>query len=311
MPPPLPSRSTGDVLARFADRCGQPVFEALGIHWLRRSRHLYQSLPPQRELELEPEQVDGVLRDRSLLAMQYPTPSSAGAPGGLFVCRTQGYSLARMTKTRRARVRKGQERAELRRMDPDELLALGFALNLETMARQRRFDPVFGEPARWVRFVRAVREFDEVAVYGAFVEGELATYALTCRDGGWLHGLYKMQRTRSLRLNTSCALDAWILCDAARDPTVELLVNGLAQGPEDPLFEYKCSLGFEVLPQRRVTQLHPVARCLARGVLVRAAQALSRSLPRSSGLRALSSVAAAAAYGLQGAAALRTEGGAP
>jgi hypothetical protein len=292
--PPMPSPGSGGALARFAQRRGVPVLEALGAYWMRRNRYVYQSLPPQLALTLEPREVDRVLRGRRLLAMQYPTPEPLGESSGLFICRTPGFTLARLTKTRRARVRKGQALAQLRYVTPDELLAQGLELNLETMARQRRFAPEFGQPARWARFVAAVRDSPEVSVFGAFVEGRLATYAVACRDGAWMHGLFKMQRTGDLRRNTSCALDAWILEELARDPGIEVLVNGRSQGEQDPLYEYKLSLGFEVLPQRCVLRLHPALGLLARPPMARAAGVLARRLPSVTPLRRMANLARAA-----------------
>jgi hypothetical protein len=194
--------------------------------------------------------------------------------------------------------------AELRSMAPGELLREGLVLNRETLARQRRSSPEFSEPARWARFVEAVRACPEVRVFGAFVEGRLATYAITCQDGTWVHGIIKMQRTEDLRRNTSSALDAWILCELARDPGVEVLVNGLALGPGDPLFGYKRSLGFEVLPQRRVLRLHPTLRLLAsRPALARSTGVLARWLPGVAPLRFAANLVAAAGASAQAAEA--------
>jgi hypothetical protein len=162
------------------------------------------------------------------------------------------------------------------------------------MQRHGRIRAEFAEPAHWARFVRAVRDCSAVSVYGAFREGRLATYVLTCRDGAWLHGLVKMQRTEELEYHTSCALDAWVLAEAAQDPTIEGLVNAWVLGADENLRQYKRSMGFEELPLRRVTQVHPALRFLARRWTSRTVGALATGLPRVAPLRSLAKLSAAA-----------------
>jgi hypothetical protein len=225
--------------------------------------------------------------------MQHPTRTLPGAPSSLYVCRTQDYSLARIDPKRRRQVKRGLECAQLRYLDPDELRDHGLALNLETMQRQRRFDPEFGVPALWARFVAAVRDCPQVSVVGAFLDGRLASYTVACRDGAWLHMQFKMTRTEDLPRYASSALDAWLLCEAAKDPGLEAVTNSFVP-PDDPLRRYKASIGFEELPLRRALRLHPALGMLRREWSARAMGALAAALPRVHGLAVLSHVTQAA-----------------
>jgi hypothetical protein len=275
------------------ERRGLPVLDALGVYWVRRDRFVYLSLPYQQPFELDPRQVAQELRKRRIVALHHTTTTLPGAVSGLYTCRTQDYSLARIEVKRRRQVRRGLECAQLRRLDPDELGAQGLALNLETMQRQRRFDPEFGVPSRWARFVAAVRDCPEVSVLGAFLDGRLSSYTVACRDGTWLHMQFKMTRTQDLPRNTSSALDAWLLCEAAKDPGLEAVTNSFVP-PGDPLRRYKTSMGFEELPLRRALQLHPALSVLRRRWSARATAALSTVLPHVRGLAVLSHITQAA-----------------
>jgi len=60
------------------------------------------------------------------------------------------------------------------------------------------------------------------------------------------------------------------------------------------LLEYKRSIGYELLPQRRVTQLHPALGLLANRWSARASGALATALPRVRRLRTLATAVEAA-----------------
>ena len=109
---------------------------------------------------------------------------------------------------------RGLEICTIRPVEPAELLQNGLQLNLETMERQGRYDAEFGDPARWKRFVEAVRQSPGVSVTGAYLSGKLSMYIVTCRDGQCLHMLYKMSRAEDRTLPVSHALDYTIISDA-------------------------------------------------------------------------------------------------
>jgi hypothetical protein len=276
------------------ERRGHPVLDELGIFWWRQGRYMYLSLPHQLAADLDPHELGAVLRRRRVLGMRHPTLHAPGEANALFVCHTQGFSLARVRSTRRARVKRGLARAQMRRVEPDELLAQGMALNLETMRRQRRFAPEFGEPEQWRRFVEAVRACPEVSVYGAFLGERLSSYHVLCRDGAWQHSLVKMSRTQDLALHTSSALDVWVLQEAAKDPALEAVASGEVNHVKH-LVEYKVSIGFELLPIRTAWQLHPALEgMLANRWTQRATGALSSALPGVRRLRVLARASEAA-----------------
>ena len=293
LPRPDPDPATpaaerpGAALARFAERRGHPVLDALGAYWWRQHRFVYESLPQQRELDLAPEDVAALLSRERLVGLRYPTRRGAGEPNGLFVCRTPGFSREQLKKERRREVRRALQVATLRRLDPDELEARGLELNLQTLERQRRAAPELGEPRRWARFVRAVRDTPEAFTAGAFVGERLSAYVVVCRDGRWLHPQVKMARTADLALHTACALDVWLLEEAARDPAVEAFNSGLANHVPH-LVPYKTSIGLQLVPLRCATQLHPaLTRVVTHAWTGRAALGLASAFPRAKRLRVL------------------------
>ncbi|MGC3996845.1 MAG: hypothetical protein QM767_04650 [Anaeromyxobacter sp.] len=285
---PLVDLAAGDdpgrAAARFAEARGKRVFEVCGVAFAEYRGPFHISLPWQRRVDLDPAAVAAALRRERAWAVRYPTLTQPGWPGGLYALWLPGFGLDRLQAERRRRARRGLETTACRELAPDELEALGLELNLETMARHGRFDPEFGDPAGWRRFVAAVRRCPEVSALGGFVDGRLEAYLLTLREGRWLHLLYKNARDEALRRNVPLALDCWALQRAGADPGLQLAEAGfpsLRSG--DRLDLYKRELGFSLVPFDVGLRFHPLLSPLLATRLSAAAAATAARLRPASG----------------------------
>jgi hypothetical protein len=186
-----------------------------------------------------------------------------------------------MHRNFRQKVRRGLERCEVRRVEHDELVGQGMALNLETMGRQGRFDPEFGERKQWERLVDAIDAVPAMAAVGAFIDGRLAAYVVTCREDGWLHLVHKMSRVADLENCPNHVLDYSITLEAVADPAINAITMGWqSMLPMDGLHDYKTRLGYELEPHNCVIQLHPaLSRVLGSSLATRAASKLQQWRP--------------------------------
>jgi hypothetical protein len=267
----------GEALARFWEARGHLVLDVAGAYWVPFSRRMHASVPWQRTLDPDPEPLVAALREHRLLGVRYPSAHDTGVRTAVYVCPVSSYGLARVQRKRRSQVRRGLERCELRAVQPDELLRDGLELNRDTMRRQRRFDPEFGDAARWGRFVRAACSTPGISVHGAFTSGRLSAYQIACRDGAWVHHLYKMHRTADLPTHGGTALEFRMLELAALDPGIEAVTTGVAalfRG--DSLHQVKTDLGYGLLQIHLGVQLHPAVDRLAKST---AGQLLSAATP--------------------------------
>ncbi len=279
-------RAAGESLARFMERRGLRVFEGAGVLWAQYRGSIFISLPYQLRLDPDRDELGEAMRAARIGAVRYPTLSRGGWADGLYCCSPRGYSLERVDRKHRAQVKRGLEMCDLRVIGADDLGAQGFELNLQTMARQGRFDAAFGKARRWQALVRAIRDTPGVTVFGAYLGGRLSSYVVSCRDGTWLHLLYKMSRTEDLVHRTNYALDYWVLSQASKDPSIEAVSSGFTGlvrgGNAQSLQHYKQNVGYAVVPLQVAVQLHPVlTRLLANRVVIRVAAGASRLRPRS------------------------------
>jgi hypothetical protein len=164
------------------------------------------------------------------------------------------------------------------------------------MRRQGRYDAEFGDARHWMRFVEAVRCTPEVVPFGALVEGRLAAYAITLREGGWVHILTQMSRTDLLAQYPNHALTFQLVQLSSHDPEIESVSFGLSSLiVMSGLHSYKLEFGFKFEARNSVIQFHPALRPLLANVAARhAAQALHRAAPRNQRLEYVAAILQAA-----------------
>ena len=276
------SQKLGETLANFARMRGLPVYRAAGVWWTPFSHgsRFLMTVPEQLTVDRDEEEIGRLLWSQRMVAARYPTMARRGMESGYYRWpRQEDFDLTHLDRKLRNSVRRGLEQCQLRELEPRELRELGLDLNRETMERQGRFNPEFGEDARWQRFVAAVERSEGMSITGAFVEGELAGYSIECRADGWWYALYQSSRVSRLKSFPNHALDYFSLERAAKDPTVQGILNSPFPLRTNPgLHDYKTKFGYQVVPYRLVIQLNPVAEGLVNSTPVRAGLRLAHEL---------------------------------
>jgi hypothetical protein len=219
-------RTGGQGLARFFELRGREIAEAAGALWYSVPGRIFMSLPYQLLPDPDLAEVRAMLRRTRALGVRYPSVRRHGFQSGLYVCRDKNYDLDAVEPGLRAKVTQGLENCEVRRATVDEMLQQGHQLNLDTMTRQNRFDPEFGEVSAWRRLVHALDACREIVPWGAFVGHRLAAYAITCQENGWLHILHRMSRQQDWQLRPNQALDFTIMNQLAVDDALETVCYG-------------------------------------------------------------------------------------
>ena len=124
---------------------------------------LYETVPPTED-------------ELCILFRRYPTlgvnyAAELGSPGKVshnYFLRDQNYDLKTLNSKGRWSVRKGLKNCQVRPMSFDELHPLGRPLNLETLARQGRDDPILSDQDRWMNLCQAGAKVEGAQAWGAF-----------------------------------------------------------------------------------------------------------------------------------------------
>lgn len=215
---------------------------------------LYETTPPTEE------ESRSLFRRYPILGVFYAAePGSRGRASHSYFVRDRDYGLNNLQKKARQHVRRGLENCQVRPMGFDELHSLGMPLNLDTLARQRRDDPILSHPDRWACFCQAGEQVEGAQAWGAFVGGELAAYITLFRIGGVVNLIYQNSRTSLMKLHPNPTLTFTATQTMIRLPAVEAVYAGpewltTSKGLDD----YKRRLGYDKEQVVFVVQLRPV-----------------------------------------------------
>ncbi|HWB85966.1 MAG TPA: hypothetical protein VG675_17620 [Bryobacteraceae bacterium] len=276
------SQLPGSVLARFLELRGRRIVRACGALWYSVPGRFLMSLPYQRMIDPEPAELRLMIREAGVLGARFPSLSWNGLESGLYVLRPRAYDIGSLHVKHRPRVRHGLQQYEIRPAEKAQLLQQGRALNLTTMARQGRYDPEFGEPDLWERFVEAAFACPGVSFPAAFSGSHLAAYMVTCREQGWLHILHQMSRQEDLPNFPNHVLTYSVSAQAAADTSLEAVCYGYVPlFSADGLHEYKLRFGYELIPHQSAIQLHPIVKAVLNRPITRAAMRAARRWRRN------------------------------
>ncbi len=275
----------GDALRVLWERRGRHTLVAGGWVWARHRGPVYAPLAPEARLDGPVVALDAMLREARVPAVRVPVADPL-ADAGAYVLDLRGYALRSLSRSARRNVVRGLEGCVIRRLEPQELGRLGLLANQDTLRRQRRSDPEFGEARGWARFVASLQGVPELRVHAAFVDDVLATWTLSSREGPWLRLLWKFGRSHLRGHHADHALDFRVLSEAAAEPGLVHAVDGHTATLGDVgLDQYKRSHGFRVEPHRKVTRFHPWLAPLTRSrPALAAVRGLRRMLPEETRL---------------------------
>jgi len=272
----------GSVLARFLELRGRRIVSACGALWYSVPGRFLMSLPYQNMLNPDPGELRRVIRDTGLCGARFPSLDWTGLQSGLYVLRRREYDIGTLHAKHRPRVRHAMQQFEVRPAEKSQLLNQGCALNLNTMARQGRYDPEFGEMRRWGRFVEAAFDCPGVSCPAVFAGSRLAAYMVTCREQGWLHILHQMSRQEDLPNFPNHLLTYTVTAQAVADASLEAVCYGYVPlFAADGLHEYKLRFGYEMVPHWSAIQLHPMLKAVLDRPFARAAVRAVRRLRRN------------------------------
>jgi hypothetical protein len=271
----------GSVLARFLELRGRRIVRDCGATWYAGPGHFLMSLPYQAMLNPDPVALRRMIRETGALGVRFPSATWTGVESGLYVMRASDYDLDSVNLIERDRVRHGLQYFYVRPATKAQLLSQGLSLNLDTMARQGRYDPEFGDRRRWETLVEAAFACSEISFPAAFCGARMVAYMVTCRENRWLHILRQMSRQEDLANFPNHVLTYTVTRQAAYDEGLDAICYGyLPLCATGGLHEYKLGFGYEMLPHRSAIQLHPALDRILNSSVARAAVHVVRSLSR-------------------------------
>ena len=269
----------GSVLARFLELRGRRIVKDCGATWYAGPGHFLMSLPYEAMLNPDQKELRRMIRETGAFGARFPSASWSGVESGLYVMRSRNYDINSVHETERPRVHHGMQCYYVRPATKAQLLSQGWSLNVNTMARQGRYDAEFCDRRRWETFVEAAFACTEISFPAAFCGARMAAYMVTCREQRWLHILHHMSRPEDVAGFPNHALTYSVTSEAAGDDSLDAICYGYVPlCAEGSLHEYKLRFGYEMTPCRSAIQLHPMLDAMLNSGVARAAVRAARSL---------------------------------
>jgi hypothetical protein len=250
--------------AKFYIAIGNKVLETPHGVWIGPRHGFYIRLPFYETTPPQAQELEFLFKQHRILGMNYAAePGCKGKTSHNYFVRDHSYSMKNLNLNCRRNVQKGLNSCQVRPMSFDELQRRGMPLNLDTLSRQRRADPLISNEDQWKRLCRAGEELDQIEAWGAFVKDELGSYIITTRLGPVVSVLYSHSRTSLLTSHPSPALYFSMIQTLMQTPGVEAVYNGSEWlTTSKGLDRFKQGMGFIVEPVVFVTKLRPLANRL-------------------------------------------------
>ncbi|MDZ7372433.1 MAG: GNAT family N-acetyltransferase [candidate division KSB1 bacterium] len=249
--------------ASFLRILGIRSIAAGDLLWVSVGAGFYQAFPVHRPVVPSAWQVRQAMWKGPAVGVRFcaPTDFPLGGSSFVYLIDDRGYDLHHLSANLRSKVRRGLARCRVEPIqEPETLEVEGWPLNVETLTRQGRFR-VRTARERWKRVAQSLGKIEGLQAWGARVDGELASLAVTFRVQDCVNLLILRSTLQHRWAYPNNALVFTIVREAFAQPGVtcvsygEESILGL-----DSLDVFKTGMGFERRPVRQVLILHPLLR---------------------------------------------------
>ena len=248
-------------MADFFRSLGHKIVQTKSCFWYSSHRFLFKNLPIHRNVDPTHSELAKVMIRGTALAIRYPgTPGEANPDGGIYVCSDRNYDFASLSANARSHTRRGLARCTVEQVDFKDLAVQAYPLIQETNLRQTGKQPHRNE-SQWKSFCDLARRWPDLEAWGAFVDGELAAFAVAmlAEDCYYIH----LQKSASALLKhySNNALLFTVMKAALARPAVGWISNGqIALAAREGLYHFKTSMGFEIHPFKEQVVFNPLIK---------------------------------------------------
>lgn len=267
---------TPDIYSEWLRRQGQNVIRTASSYWHSEGFRVYQAFPYHWLIQPSEEELRQWVTEHRALALRYSSPPVAGQETESYHAVYSGddYALEMLSAWARKNVRHGLRSCTVGPISFDRYVDEGWALRVDTLARQQRRMKESRE--NWRSKYLAAADLDGFEVWAAQVGNQLAATLVVFQMDGWGYMLYQQCHRDHLREHVNNALSFVVTQNLIRRPTIRGIFYGM-QSLDAPasVDEFKFRMGYEAKPVRQCVSFHPYVSPLVNSFTHRAAKSLS------------------------------------
>jgi hypothetical protein len=252
-----------DNYREYLERIGHCVIKSESGYWFDAGPRMYESIPPFAQINPSEDEIRYLFRRHHMVGIKYCTDMNimVGKPSFLYVCEDPSYAIDSLGRQTRRKIRQGLKECQVHRIDFECLYTQGMPANQDTLARQKRSDSNFDNPAGWRRFCQAASQVEGALAWGAFVGDQLTAYTFGFVIDDYCILIYQMSRTEIIHLHINQALTYTATREILSLPDIHCVSQGHETIRDLPgLDTYKVRMGYTKRPLRQVVKLHPLAK---------------------------------------------------
>jgi len=283
---------TPEIFAEWLRRQGQRVVRTASSYWHSEGWGVYQAFPYHWLIQPSAAEIGELTSRHRAVALRYSAPAGAGqsedgesssGPG------TEGYHMV-YTRTdydfdtlgawARKNVRRGLRSCGVAPISFQRYVEEGWALRVDTLARQQRRLPESRDD--WRRRCSAAADLPGFELWAAQVKRQLAATLLIFQMDGWGYMIYQQCHRDYLREHVNNALSFVVTQSLIRRPGIRGIFYGLRSlDAPTSVDEFKLRMGYEAKPVRQRVAFHPVVAPLVTPWTCRVAKSLLAASPGS------------------------------
>lgn len=219
---------------------GRHVLQTESCWWYNvyGQKNIYYSFPPHRLVTPTKAEIGEIFKQApKAKAIRYLSAStSSGSDSYLWICQ-KPYSLDTIDAKARNQVRQGLRNCQIEPISLDLLQTLGDKANSDSMKR-------FGLEPRRLKFGKEMQDADIYEAWGAFVNGNLASYIVTLRIEDWVFVQVHRSVDEYLGFRPNNALIYSVLNELLSRPEITTVSYGWEPLlPLDSLDKFKLAMG--------------------------------------------------------------------
>jgi hypothetical protein len=273
---------TPEIYAEWLRRQGRPVVRTASSYWHSENMAVFQAFPYHWLIQPSTDELRQLMTNHRALALRYSTPSPPDDAGAAYHAVYSGmdYDFEVLSSWARKNVRRGLRSCSVGQIGFDRYVEEGWALRIDTLARQERH--VRESRDQWRRRYAAAAGLEGFEVWAAEVRGRLAATLLIFPMDGWAYMLYQQCHRDYLREHVNNALSFLVTQNLIRRPGIRGIFYGM-QSLDAPasVDEFKFRMGYQAKPVRQQVVFHPYLAPLANRFTHRITKSLSAWNPKN------------------------------
>jgi hypothetical protein len=275
---------TPDIYAEWLRRQGQSVLRTASSYWHSESMAVFQAFPYHWLIQPAAEELRELMLNHRALALRYSmsTGRAGGGDGETYHAVYTGadYDFETLSSWARKNVRRGLKSCNVGPISFDRYVEEGWALRVDTLARQER--RVKESREDWRRRYAAADGLEGFEIWAAEVHNRLGATLVTFQMDGWAYMLYQQCHRDYLREHVNNALSFLVTQNLIRRPNIRGIFYGMRSLDAPPsVDEFKFRMGYEARPVRQRVAFHPYLAPLVNGFTHRLARTLTGKHPQN------------------------------